>query len=311
MKIRKFDNRTTLQHWIEFFPAWLILKFLGTVPRSAAQGLGNILAHLSYIFWPRLRKIGMFNLRLAFPQWDDTKRRRVLRGSFRNLGRMLANFANFPSLTPENISELVIYEGFENYVEAKKQGRGILYLTAHFGGWELGSFAHGLYGHPCHFIVRELDNPLLNRLVRRYRGASGGTSIDKRFFARGILKALKDNQAVGILLDQNSLIEEGIFVDFFGNPACTNSGLARLAIKTGAPVLLSLVIWDQISGKYRIHFEPIKLAHSPDANKEIGANTAHFTEKIEEFVRRYPDQWLWMHRRWKTRPPGDPPLYLF
>ncbi len=299
----------TFRHWIEFIPAWVVLKFLGVIPRSLARGLGDVFAGLSYAFWPRLRKIGMFNLRLAFPQWNDTQRRRVLRGSFRNLGRMMADFAHFPSLTPANISELVIYEGFENYVEAKKQGRGVLYLTAHFGGWELGSFAHGLYGHPCHFVVRELDNPLLNRLIHRYRGASGGTSIDKRFFARGILKALKDNQAVGILVDQNTLIGEGVFVNFFGRPACTNSGLARLALKTGAPILLSLVIWDQAVGKYHIRFEPVELVRLPEADEEVKANTARFTEKIEEFVRRYPDQWLWMHRRWKTRPPGDPPLY--
>ena len=299
----------TLRHWIEFIPAWVVLKFLGAIPRSLARGLGDVLAHVSYVFWPRLRKIGMFNLRLAFPDWSDAQRRRVLRGSFRNLGRMLADFAHFPSLPPANISELVTYEGFENFAVAQKQRRGVLFLTAHFGGWELGSFAHGLYGHPCHFVVRELDNPLLNRLIHRHRGASGGTSIDKRYFARGILKALKDNQAVGILLDQNALVGDGVFVDFFGRPACTNSGLARLALKTGAPVLLSLVIWKPEAGKYHIRFEPVDLVRLPEPEEEVRANTARFTEKIEEFVRRYPDQWLWMHRRWKTRPPGEPPLY--
>ena len=299
----------TLRHWIEFIPVWVVLKFLGAVPRSLARGLGYVLAHMSYVFWPRLRKIGMFNLRLAFPDWSDAQRRRVLRGSFRNLGRMLADLAHFPSITPADISELVTYEGFENFAVAQKQRRGVLFLTAHFGGWELGSFAHGVYGHPCHFVVRELDNPLLNRLIHRHRGASGGTSIDKRYFARGILKALKDNQAVGILLDQNALAGDGVFVDFFGRPACTNSGLARLALKTGAPVLLSLVIWKPEAGKYHIRFEPVELVRLPEPEEEVRANTARFTEKIEEFVRRYPDQWLWMHRRWKTRPPGEPPLY--
>ena len=235
----------------------------------------------------------------------------MLLGSFRNLGRMLANFAQFPNLGPENVAGILTYKGFEHFNEARDKGRGVLYLTAHFGGWELGSFCHGLYGFPCHFVVRELENPLLNRLILRYRARSGGTPIDKRNFARGILKALKGNQAVGILMDQNALASDGVFVDFFGRPACTNAGLARLAIKTQAPVLLSLVVWKATLGRYCIHFEPVELVGRSSLEEEVVANTALFTKKIEEFVRRYPNQWLWMHRRWKTRPPGEPPLYTF
>ncbi len=305
------DGTPKLRHWVEFLPAWLVLKVLGSLPRWAARLVGDGLAVLSYAFWPRLRRVGMFNLKLAFPAWDQAQRRRVLRGSFRNLGRMLAEFARFPSLTPENVSQVLVYDGFEHFAEAHRKGRGVLYLTAHFGGWELGSFCHGVYGYPCHFVVRELDNPLLNRLIHRYRDRSGGRAIDKRYFARGILKALKENQAVGILFDQNSLLSDGVFVNFFGHPACTNAGLARLALKTGAPVLLSLVVWDERLGKYCIHFEPVDVIRLPHPDREVEANTALFTERIEKFVRRYPDQWLWMHRRWKTRPPGEPSLYPF
>ena len=300
-----------LRHWVEFLPAWSVLKLLGWLPRRAARVCADGLALLGYTFWPRLRRVGMFNLRMAFPEWSVGRRRRVLLGSFRNLGRMLADFAQFPHLGPQNVSEILTYKGFEHFTAARDQGRGVLYLTAHFGGWELGSFCHGLHGYPCHFVVRELDNPLLNRLVLRYRGGSGGTPIDKRNFARGILKALKENQAVGILMDQNALAGDGVFVNFFGRPACTNGGLARLALKTRAPVLLSLVVWEAALGKYCIHFEPVELVRRSNPEEEVVANTALFTEKIEAFVRRYPDQWLWMHRRWKTRPPGETPLYPF
>lgn len=271
----------------------------------------SILAALSYTFWPRLRRVGLFNLGIAFPDWPDKRRRKVLWGEFRNLGRMLADFAHFPHLNRENIEQLIIYDGFENYDEARKKGRGIIFLTAHFGNWELGSFAHGVYGYPCNFVVREMDNPLIDELINRYRCGSGGQAIEKREFARQVLRAFERNEAVGILMDQNMLAGEGIFVDFFGLPASTTTGPARVARRTGAPVILGLVIWDSKLKKYRLRFDRVDWIKCEDAEEEIAVNTADFTRRIEEYIRRYPDQWLWVHRRWKTRPPGDPPLYPF
>jgi KDO2-lipid IV(A) lauroyltransferase len=304
-------GRASLRHRLENLAAVGLLRFLGWLPHRWARSFCAALALLAHALWPRLRRVGLFNLRLAFPEWQDRERRRVVAGLFRNFGRMLADFAHFPNWNRENIEQLIIYDGFENYERARSLGKGVLFLTGHFGNWELGSFAHGVYGYPCHFVVRELDNPLLDALINRYRCLSGGKDIEKRDFAREVLRAFKHGEAVGILIDQNMAATEGVFVDFLGRLACTTTGPARIVRKTEVPVVLGLVIWDSKLGKYRLRFDSVEWIKREDPEEEILINTANFTRRIEEYVRRYPDQWLWVHRRWKTRPPGEPPLYPF
>jgi len=301
--------RPTRSHWLQYWAVIAVLKPLGWLPHKLARGVCAVLGALSYWFWPRLRRVGLCNLRLAFPEWSESERCRVLYGLFQSFGRMLADFAHFPNWNRENIESLIIYDGFENYARAQSLGCGVLFLTAHFGNWELGSFAHGVYGYPCQFIVRPLDNPLIDRLINRYRCLSGGKAIDKGEFARGVLRAFSIGQAVGVLTDQNMSLSEGVFVNFFGRPACTTTGPARVARKTGVPIVLGLVIWDAKLKKYRLRFEAVEWIKREDPEEEILANTANFTRLIEEYARRYPDQWLWVHRRWKTRPPGEPPIY--
>jgi KDO2-lipid IV(A) lauroyltransferase len=303
--------RPRFRHRLEYAAAVAVLKALGALPHSGARRVCAALAALAYRFWPRLRRVGMFNLRLAFPEWTEAERRRVLRNLFRNFGRMLADFAHFPRLNRSNIEKLIVYDGFEHFEHARRQGKGVLFLTAHFGSWELSSFAHGVYGHPCHFVVRPLDNPLLDELINRYRCLSGGTAIEKKDFGREVLRAFKRGEAVGVLMDQNMLPGDGAFVEFFGRLACTTTGPARLARRTGVPVVLGLVVWDEKIGKHRLRFESVEWISHADAEEEIVLNTQNFTRRIEEAVRRWPDHWLWVHRRWKTRPPGEPPLYPF
>lgn len=301
----------SLRHRLEFILARTILLGLGAIPHRLARALCFLIAALCYWIWPRLRRVGLFNLSLAYPEWTSRQRRRVLFRSFRNLGRMLADFAHFPHLSSQNIRDLIVYDGLEHFERANSQEKGLIFLTAHFGGWELGSFAHGVYGHPVAFVVRHLDNPAIDRLINHYRCLSGGRPIEKSDFARQALRALKQHESVGILMDQNMLPSEGIFVDFFGLPACTTTGPARIARKTGAPLVLGLVIWDAAMKKYRLRFEPVEWQRRDGADEEIAANTAHFMQLLERYVRQYPDQWLWVHKRWKTRPPGEPPLYPF
>lgn len=296
---------------LEYLAAASILRTLGFLPRLLARGLCELLAIGSYFLWPRLRQVGLFNLRLAFPEWSERDRRRVLFRTFRGFGRMLADFAFFPRLTRANIEKLIVYDGFEHYARAQAQGKGVIFLTAHFGNWELSSFAHSLYGYPLNFTVRPMDNPLLDELITRYRCLSGGRPVDKNDFARRALQALRQGEAVGVLMDTNMLPPEGIFVDFFGRPASTTSAPARLARKTGAALVLGLALWDPKLRKYRLHFEPVPWIEHDDPEEEIRANTAHFNRLIEDHVRRYPDQWFWVHRRWKSQPPGEPPLYPF
>ncbi len=305
------SGRASLRHRLEYLAAVGVMAFLGWLPHPWTRRVCAVLAALAYALWPRLRRVGLFNLRLAFPEWNDAERRQVVVGLFRGLGRMLADFAHFPHWNRENIEQLIIYDGFENYERARSMGKGVLFLTGHFGNWELGSFAHGVYGYPCHFVVRELDNPLLDRLINGYRCLSGGKAIEKRDSAREVLRAFKQGEAVGILIDQNTAAGEGVFVDFFGRPACTTTGPARIVRKSGVPIVLGLVIWDSKLRKYRLRFDTVEWIKREDPDEEILVNTANFTRRIEDYVRRYPDQWLWVHRRWKTRPPGEPPLYPF
>ena len=295
--------------WIEYAAARLILGILGHLPRRLARGLCAALAAVCYWIWPQLQRVGLQNLALAYPEWSSGERRKVLFACFQNLGRMLADVSQFPRLNRANIEDLIIYDGFEHFARAQEQGKGLIFLTAHFGCWELGSFAHGIHGYPVTFVVRKLDNPLIDRLINHYRCMSGGRPIEKRDFAREVLRALRQRESVGILMDQNMLASEGVFVDFFGRPASTNTGPARIARKTGAPLVLGLVIWDRDLRKYRLRFESVEWICRETPEEEILANTANFTRRLEEYVRRYPDQWLWVHRRWKTRPPGEPPRY--
>lgn len=299
-----------MRHRLEFAPVWLLLKVIGSLPRPLARALGIGLARLVYLLHRRLRDVGLRNLQIAFPENPRRQQRAILRGVFTSLGRLLAEFCLFPRYTRENVSSAVIYDGFENFERARARGQGVLLLTAHFGGWEIGSFAHSLHGHPMKIVVRPLDNPYLDRLVDRYRTMHGNETFGKQDFARGLLSAMRAGETVGVLMDTNMTPPQGEFVPFFGVPACTATGVARLALRTGAAVVPAFTVWDAALRKYRVRFDPaLELASTGDAERDAVTNTAMFTRVIEEYARRYPDQWLWVHRRWKTRPAGEAPIY--
>jgi KDO2-lipid IV(A) lauroyltransferase len=299
-----------MRHQLEYAPVWLVTKALGALPRPLARAAGIALAQLVYVLHRRLRRVGMRNLELAYPQMGRRQRRKILRGVFTSLGRQLAEFCRFPSCTRANVSNVAVYEGFENFDAAHQRGKGVLLLTAHLGAWEVGSFVHSVHGHPHRVVARTLDNPYLDTLVHKNRTLHGNAVFEKQDFARGLLSAMKAGETVGLLMDTNMTPPQGVFVDFFGIPACTASGLARVALRTDAAVVPAFTIWDSTLRKYRVHFAPaLKLVRGGDNEADVIANTALFTRTIEDYVRRYPDQWLWVHRRWKTRPPGEPPLY--
>jgi KDO2-lipid IV(A) lauroyltransferase len=288
----------------------MLLKTIGAMPRPLARYAGARTA--ASLLWarPGLRRAAMENLGLAFPEWSKKQRRTALRGMVRQLGWMGAEFAHFPRLTKENIERLVLLDGFENFAAAQARGKGVLFLTGHMSAWELAPFAQALFGYPLHFLVRALDNPRVDALVTRYRCLSGNSPIEKNQSARAVLKVLAAGGTVGVLADHNTLLAEGVFVDFFGIPACTTAGLARFALHTGAAVVPGFLHWDAALRKYRLCFEPgIELVRTGDDATDIRENTQRFTRVLENYVRRFPDQWLWLHRRWKTRPPGEPPIY--
>lgn len=301
-----------MREWIEYAAAWLGLKALGTLPRSAARFVGAGFAAVAYRLRTPLRRAAQTNLQIAFPEWSEKKRDEVIRRMVRQVGWMAAEFSQLPKYSRKNIENIVVIDGFENFDVARRRGKGVLFLTGHMSAWELSSFAHALYGYPLHFLVRPVSNRRIDALVNRYRCLSGNKPIDKNKSARAILKVLGEAGTVGILMDHNTSLDEGVFVNFFGVPASTSSGLARLALRTEAAVVPGFLLWDSSRRKYRLRFEPaVELSRTNDEEADVRENTQRFTQVIEEFVRSHPDQWLWVHKRWKTRPPGDPPMYSF
>jgi len=301
-----------MREWIEYTAVWVILKALGLLPRPVARSFAARVVKLAYALLPRLRRVAEVNLRIAFPEWSEAQRKTVERGMLRNLGWMAAEFAWFPKHSKENIEDVVVLDGHENFLEGQRRGKGVLYLTGHIGAWELSSFAHALYGFPLHYMARRIDNAKIDALVNSYRCLSGNRPIFKNESARVMLKVLKEGGTVGILADQNTMPQEAVFVDFFGKKASTTTGIARVALHTDAAVVPGYAVWDETIRKYRLRFEPpVELIRTGDAERDVLENTQKFTNVIEEIVRKYPEQWVWVHGRWNTRPKGEPSLYDF
>jgi KDO2-lipid IV(A) lauroyltransferase len=275
-----------------------------------ARACGAGIAAITFLLHSRLRRVGRRNLELAFPALPDAERETILRLEYRNLGWLLAEFCKMSGYTPEYASRFIRYEGLERYLAARDRGQGVLVLTGHLGAWELSSFYHSLAGYPMGMVIRRLDNPLVDAMVNRIRCRYGNRVLHKDDFARGLLAAMRAGETVGILMDTNMTPPQGLFAPFFGVQACTASGLARVALKTGAAVLPGFLLWEEAERRYVLHFYPeLALASSGDAEADAADNTARFNAVLEGVIREYPSQWLWMHRRWKTRPPGEPPIY--
>ncbi len=297
-------RRSTLRNWLEYAIAAAAIGSLRFAPRPAADRLARFYVLLLDRALPRLRKVARRNLSFALPGKTGREHEQIIDGVFRSIARLLVAFSRFPAIDKTNVSSWIRYEGFEHFENALRRGRGVLFATAHLGNWELSAFAHALMAAPMHIVVRALDNPSIDRLVERRRTLSGNFVIEKKDYARGLLKALRNNQAVGILIDQNASPEEGVFVPFFGVPACAGAGFVRLAAKTGAAVIPGFALWSEIERKYVLRFYP-----PVEITGDAAGDTRRLHAQLESVIRSYPDQWLWIHRRWKTRLPGEPSLY--
>jgi len=302
--------RVSLNQRLEYWCLRLLVAMMGVLPRPLARAAGATLGWVVYRLLGRLRRVGQRNLAMAFPEKSDTERKKILRGVYRSLGWQLAEFCRMRRYSLESAGKLIRYEGLENYLAARAKGKGVFVLTGHLGAWELSSFYHSLAGYPMSMVIRRLDNPLVDEFVNNIRSLHGNRVIHKDDFARGLLTAMQQGETVGILMDTNMTPPQGVFVPFFGVPACTASGLARVALRSEAAVLPGFLVWESSEKRYVLHFGPeLELIRSGDAAENIVANTALFTATIESYVRRYPDQWLWVHRRWKTRPAGEGGIY--
>lgn len=296
--------RSPVRNRIEWAVVSLLMGLLRVLPRRSAFNLARGLTALLRLAVPRFTLVARRNLQIAFPEFDEARRLRCLSGCFHNLAGVLLAVARFPLITRKTVGEWIRYEGFEHFEAALLRGKGVVFATGHLGNWELSAYAHALLSAPMGFVVRPLDNPLLDRLSVRYRTLSGNRVISRRESARPLLQMLRANQAVGILADQNTTEDRGVFVNFFGMPACVDAGLAKLAAHTGASIIPGFAVWAESEGRYVLKFYP-----AIEASGDQIRDTQAVQSALEQAIREYPEQWLWIHRRWKTRPPGEPPVY--
>ena len=285
---------------------------LAAVPLAVAFRIAEALTWLVYLLDRLHRRIGMINLGIAFPEKSLAERRRILRESFLNLGRMAAELAHLPRMTAAEIHDRVRFADEAWWGEAIGWERpsGVMILSGHFGNWELLVYAHGLRGHPVHMVHRAIGNPLVDRWLNELRRGAGTKLIRKRTAARDVLHALREKELLVLPFDQNSVRGMGIFVDFFGLPASTNAGLARIAVRAEAPIVPAFIVRDGRTARHTVHVLPVIYpTRGADFDADVLALTKQCSAIFEDMVRRYPEQWLWMHKRWKTRPPGEPKLY--
>ena len=284
---------------------------IGLLVRFVFWGLSHgplALARLSTTlldkFVPRLRRVARRNLELAYPQKSAAQRESIIDEVFVSLARLIWTFARLPQINASNLDKWIRYDGLEHFLEAKQHGHGVLFATAHLGNWELSAFAHALMTEPMDIVVRPLDNAGLDRFVEGRRQLSGNRIIGKWDAARPILRGLAANRAVGVLMDQNTTLSEGVFVDFFGTTACANVAFVKIAARTGARVIPGFALWSEQEQRYILKFYP-----AVPMTGDAAIDTQSLHSVLEQVIREHPGQWLWLHRRWKTRPPGEPPIY--
>ncbi len=288
---------------IQPFGQKFLLSAINAIPLSLKIWFGEGLGRVLYVLDGRHRRIALRNLALAFKEKNLKERKQIVRSVFRNLGRIFAEITYISRFNHQNIGHHVEMEGLENLQRALAKGRGVLVFTAHFGNWEWMAASFPLiFGQRCHVVVRPLDNRFLDGFLERLRTWTGNETVPKQKAMGRLLRLMKSKEIVGILLDQNMAWQEGVFVDFFGELACTNTGMTAVALRTGAPVVPVFNV-RQEDGRYRVIFEPeVPLIQTGDKDKDLQKNTERFTSIIERYVRNHPDHWLWVHQRWKTRP---------
>jgi KDO2-lipid IV(A) lauroyltransferase len=306
-------RRVAARDWLEYGVLRGAVGVLAALPLTLALRLGELIAFLIYLVDRPHRRIGMRNLEIAFPERPLADRRRILRASFLNLGRMAAELAHLPKLTAAQLGDMVQFvdEAWWREAVTWERSTGVFALSGHFGNWELLVHAHGMRGHPVHLVHRAIANPLVDRWLNDLRALGGTRMIKKSGAAREVLRALHEKGLIVLPFDQNSTRGLGTFVDFFGVAASTNTGIARIALRTDAPIVPIFIVRDGRSARHRVHILPIMQVERSggDAEADVRLNTQRFSQVFEEMVRRHPEQWLWMHKRWKTRPAGEPRIY--
>lgn len=308
------EKKSKLQIWTEYVAARLLLGILGLLPRRAALFLSIFASRIAHRLLSSLRLVANRNLEIAFPGIADAEKKRIVKGSFESLGRVLGEVSQFHRITPAKLEKLIEFqidpEALAAHEKAKAEGRGTIITTGHIGNWELFVLAYAALYHPINYLARPIDNPLIEELTVSLRTRFGNRPIDKTNSAMMASKILREGGILGILADVNAHPKEGVFVPFFGVAACTSSGAATLALRTNSIIVPMCAVWKEEEQRYiAVHGPVIEPVQTGDRKRDIVETTALFTAEFEKFVRAYPDQWLWIHKRWKTRPPGEKELY--
>jgi KDO2-lipid IV(A) lauroyltransferase len=307
-------RKSSTQAAIEYWAAKGVLGILGVLPRGAALAISIAILKSVPVVLPALSKTGMRNLEIAFPEKSEKERREILSGTFENLGRVLGELSQFHKYTKERLAKLIDFQlddtSRELYAKNKAEGRGVLITTGHLGNWEMLVLGFAALYEPISYLARPLDNPQIDAMLNTKRTRYGNKPINKTTSAMLAIRTLREGGILGVLSDVNAHPKEGVFVPFFGTDACTPSGAALLAIRSNAYIYPTFCIWDRKIKRYRIvHGAILEAATTGDRAADIVTTTAAYTAEIEKIIRQYPDQWMWIHKRWKTRPPGDASLH--
>src|SRR3954465_7561962 len=283
-----------------------LIAIVRVTPPAIVRGVGTCLGRAFYIVDGVHRRIAQRNLAAAFPTRSEAERRAIARGAFAHFGRLLFELLQFSTLSPAQMLARVEFEGEERSRLAYAQRKGVLFITGHFGFWELQAMVHALRAEPVSIVARALDNRYLNRLLENIRQGTGNIVIYRRGTIRRVMRALQAGRGVAVLRGQHIMSRDAIYVDFFERPAATTSVVAALALRTGAPVIPVFAL-PLGRGRYRLIYEhqvaPPR-ADSPDPVREF---TQRCTDVLEMYVRRHPELWLWMHRRWRDESAGSAP----
>jgi len=280
----------------------VVLFLLQIIPLSVRKLLfANLAVSVYYLITGR-RLIALDNLHHAFPEKSIDEIIDIAKGVYRNFGILLAEFVDIPRLNVRKVNNFMEVQGMEHYVSARAKNKGVIILTAHFGNWELVGAAFALIAEPVTVLHRPLDSAALENIVSWVRASTGNRFIPAKRALSGMFRCLGKKGTLGLLIDQNWARKESCFVEFFNRPACTSSGLAYLVLRTGAPVLPTFSI-RQEDGSYVLQIGPeLEIIDTGDVDSDIVANTQRYTSVIEEIVREHPEQWFWVHQRWKTKP---------
>jgi KDO2-lipid IV(A) lauroyltransferase len=285
---------------LEFAAVRIVATVVSLLPMRVVRRCGAVLGRLAYALDAAHRRIALENLAAAFPSRPERERRMLARAMFAHFGSLLLELLKFGTYTPDQMHAAIDVEGEERARQAYQHERGVLFFTGHFGYWEIQAIVEPLHGHPISVLARPLDNARLNEMLERIRTRTGNSVIYRQGAVRKILRELAANHGVALLIDQHLHTPDAVYVDFFRRPAATTSALAALALRTGAPVIPVFAL-PLPRGRYRLVYEhPVDppQADTPDAVREF---TQRCTDVLEMYVRRHPELWLWMHRRWRDQ----------